>query len=96
MKRFATSICAITLVASGAGLHAQTAMDAPQRAIEGYYPEINPPSTMTRAQVMADVEAAHAAGVLGFGHDGELAAYPDRIGGEDSPVQFASGRERAD
>lgn len=83
-----TSI-AILIVAGGAT--AQTR----DRAIEGYYPEIDPPSTMTRAQVVADVEAARATGALGFAHDGELAAYPDAVGGEKPPIQFASDRDAA-
>ena len=94
MNRVHKICCAITLAVSAGGLQAQTASPAPQRAIEGYYPDIDPPSTMTRAQVMADVEAARMAGALGFDHDGELPAYPASLGGDESPVQFASDRER--
>lgn len=91
MSRFAITVCAVALAVASAAAQAQTAsQDAPQPAIEGYYPQSDPPSTMTRAEVMADVQAARAAGELGFDHDGDVPAYPMASTAPAQPVRFAS------
>ena len=96
MDRFAIAVCAVALATAYAATYAQTAFhDAPESAIEGYYPQIEPPSSMTRAEVVADVRAARAAGELGFDHDGDLSAYPMPSTAPTQPVRFASDQGSA-
>jgi hypothetical protein len=88
--------CAVALAAAAPAAQAQprdASLPHPH-PIEGYYPEPDAPTTMTRAEVAADVRAARAAGQLGFHHDGDMPAYPD-AGAAQPPVRFASDRERA-